>query len=90
VVSPNSDRMGIRLDGPVIEHLAGADILSSGVIPGTIQIPGDGKPIILMNDCQTTGGYARIGCVVRDDLAILAQLRPGRKIRFAETRLEPL
>ena len=86
-VSPNSDRMGIRLDGPSVEHQSGADILSSGVIPGTIQVPGDGKPIILMNDCQTTGGYARIGCVIRQDLQVLAQLRPGQKIRFVQVSI---
>jgi KipI family sensor histidine kinase inhibitor len=87
-VSPNSDRMGIRLQGPKVEHLSGADILSSGVIPGTIQIPGDGNPIILMNDCQTTGGYPRIGCVTREDLQLLAQLMPGDKIIFSEAKLQ--
>jgi KipI family sensor histidine kinase inhibitor len=87
-LSADSDRMGIRLGGPAVEHLAGADILSSGVIPGTIQIPGDGHPIILMNDCQTTGGYARIGCVIRKDLDLLAQIRPGQEIRFVSCRLD--
>jgi allophanate hydrolase subunit 2 len=80
--------MGIRLDGPTVEHFGSADILSSGVIPGTIQVPGDGKPIILMNDCQTTGGYTRIGCAVQEDLRLLAQLKPGDHIRFRELSLQ--
>jgi antagonist of KipI len=87
-LSVNSDRMGIRLDGPAVQHAGEAGILSSGVIPGTIQVPGDGKPIVLMMDCQTTGGYSRIGCVVQDDLRILAQLRPGEKVRFRAVYLD--
>jgi antagonist of KipI len=50
-------------------------------------VPGDGKPIILLNDCQTTGGYTRIGCVIIEDLPILAQLKPGDKVRFFQTAL---
>jgi len=81
-VSQYTDRMGMRLNGPPVELYGGGDILSSGVIPGTIQVTGDGQPIILMNDCQTTGGYVRIGCVISEDLQVLAQLMPGQKLRF--------
>jgi len=87
-VSPQSDRMGMRLIGPTIEHKGVADILSSGVVPGTIQITGDGKPIILLNDAQTTGGYTRIGCIVQSDLDRLAQAKPGDLLRFAQERLK--
>lgn len=84
VLTPAMDRMGLRLEGPKLEHNArGADILSDGVVPGAIQVPGDGQPIILFSDGQTTGGYAKIGCVIRADLPRLAHLRPGDSLRFA-------
>ena len=78
-VHPSSDRMGIRLTG---EKIAAdfREIKSSVVVPGTIQLPPDGYPIILMNDCQTTGGYPRIGKVITEDLGRLAQVRAGKKI----------
>jgi biotin-dependent carboxylase-like uncharacterized protein len=81
-VSQKSDRMGCRLEGPVIEHSAGADIISSGVQTGTVQVPGDGQPIVLMADRQTTGGYTRIAQVIRADLPLLGQARPGDTVRF--------
>lgn len=81
-VSQKSDRMGCRLEGPVIEHSAGADIISSGVQTGTVQVPGDGQPIVLMADRQTTGGYTRIAQVIRADLPLLGQARPGDRVRF--------
>ena len=88
IVSPKSDRMGCRLEGPHLLHKQGADILSAGVQTGTVQVPGDGFPIILRVDRQTTGGYARIAHVIQADLAKLGQLRPGDAIRFAETTVE--
>jgi biotin-dependent carboxylase-like uncharacterized protein len=83
-VSQKSDRMGCRLEGPVIEHSAGADIVSSGVQTGTVQVPGDGQPIVLMADRQTTGGYTRIAQVIRADLPLLGQARPGDTVRFIQ------
>ena len=80
-ILPSSNRMGIRLSGPKLS-VDGNEVISSAVIPGIIQLPGNGEPIILMNDCQTTGGYPRIGKVVDEDMGKLAQLRPGKKIRF--------
>lgn len=88
-LSPQCNRMGYRIQGPVIEkHNQTADILSSTVAFGTIQVPGDGLPIIMMADRQTTGGYPRIANVISADHHILAQLKPGDKIRFKEVSLE--
>lgn len=84
-VSQKSDRMGCRFEGPAIEHSAGADILSSGVQTGTVQIPGDGQPIVLMADRQTTGGYTRIAQVIRADLPRLGQARPGDRVHFVRS-----
>lgn len=81
-VSPTSDRMGMRLEGEFIEHKDSADILSDGIVPGAIQIPKDGQPIVLLADAQTTGGYTKIAHVIQMDLSKLAQLRPRDKVRF--------
>lgn len=89
-LSDQCDRMGYRLTGHKIEHKIAADIISSGVTFGTIQIPAHGNPIILMADRQTTGGYPRIANVISDDLPYLAQLKPGDKIRFKEAKLHQL
>ncbi len=72
-VTPQSNRMGSRLEGPELKRRRAVDMLSAGVIPGTIQVPPSGQPIILMGDAQTTGGYPRIGVVIRADLWKLAQ-----------------
>jgi antagonist of KipI len=84
-VSESSDRMGYRLEGEAIAHRGGADVLSLGVLPGAIQVPADGQPMVLMSDAQTTGGYALIGTVIHADLPRLAQLLPGGKLRLKET-----
>ena len=81
-VSPSSDRMGCRLDGPAIEHAGAADIISDWIPLGGIQVPGNGKPIILLADRQTTGGYTKIATVIGPDIPKLAQLRPGDRVRF--------
>lgn len=87
-VTRDLDRMGIRLEGPRLEHNAkGADIVSDGVAPGAIQVPGSGQPIVLLADCQTTGGYAKIATVIRADLPRLAHLAPGDEVRFAPVGL---
>ncbi len=80
-IDPSSNRMGIRLRGEAVE-IEGEEITSSAVIPGTIQLPSNGQPIILMNDCQTTGGYPRIGKVIEADLGKLAQIRAGGQLKF--------
>ena len=76
------DRMGFRLDGPVIEHIDSADIISDGAVFGSIQVPSDGNPIVLMADRQTTGGYTKIGTVITADLLRLSQLPVGDGIHF--------
>lgn len=87
-VSGKSDRTGVRLEGPTIEKEAGApdSILSEGILCGAIQIPGDGKPIILLNE-TVTGGYRKIAVVIAADLPLLGQLAPGDTVRFQETDL---
>lgn len=82
-VDPSSNRMGIRLNGQTL-GCAISEISSSAVIPGTIQLPANGQPIILMNDCQTTGGYPRIGVVPIQDLGKLSQVRPGQSVVLYE------
>lgn len=81
-VSDQMSRMGIRLLGEQIEHAAGHDIPSDGVVTGAIQVPGNGLPIILLADRQTTGGYPKIASVISADLPKLARLRPGDQIQF--------
>ncbi|GAB6100526.1 biotin-dependent carboxyltransferase family protein [Halanaerocella petrolearia] len=81
-ISLQSDRMGYRLDGPTLEHQESADIISEGISLGAIQVPGDGKPIIMMADRQTTGGYTKIANVISVDIPELAQLKPGDKVGF--------
>lgn len=87
VVSPDSDRMGIRFDGPRLERSEDVDLLSEAVAAGTVQIPPSGKPILLLNDCQTIGGYPKIAHVITVDLPIAAQLCPGDRIRFVEVSI---
>jgi allophanate hydrolase subunit 2 len=74
--------MGYRLEGPTLEHAAGADILSEATPIGSIQVPGSGQPILLMADRQTTGGYPRIATLIAADLPAAAQLAPGDWIEF--------
>ena len=82
-LSDKSDRMGFRLEGPAVEKAEGSDgnIISDGICFGAIQVT-NGQPIVMMADRQTTGGYPKIGCVIRADLPALAQRRPGEAIRF--------
>jgi len=81
-VSPESDRRGLRLSGDPLAHAAAAEIEPSGTVPGTIQVPGSGLPILLGPDGPVTGGYPRIATVVSADLARLGQVRPGAVVRF--------
>jgi antagonist of KipI len=87
-VAPASDRMGYRLQGPALALSAPLELLSEGVAFGTVQLPPGGSPIVLMADRQTTGGYPRLGEVASVDLPLLAQLRPGDRLRFRAISLE--
>jgi antagonist of KipI len=79
--------MGARLDGPELKRIDPADLLSEAVAPGTLQVPPNGKPILLLGDCQTIGGYPKIAHVITVDLPMAAQLWPGDAVRFQEISL---
>jgi biotin-dependent carboxylase-like uncharacterized protein len=81
-VTTQNDRMGYRLDGPPVRLRGAADIVTDAVVPGAVQVSGDGKPMVLMVDCQTTGGYAKPFTVIGPDLRRLAQARAGDGVRF--------
>ncbi|KAF0196178.1 MAG: dur [Bacillota bacterium] len=81
-VTNESDRMGFRLAGPKLVHRDKADIVSDGIAPGSIQVPGHGLPIVMLADRQTTGGYAKIATVISVDLALMGQMKPQDKVRF--------
>jgi antagonist of KipI len=80
--------MGVRLTGPALTRAGAAELVSMTLVPGTIQVPPDGQPIVLMADAQTIGGYPQIAHVVSVDLPLVAQLRPGDTLRFREITLE--
>jgi antagonist of KipI len=86
-VSPAVDRVGIRLDGPVLSEGARGEVLTHGVPAGAIQVPPDGHPIILCADHQTTGGYPVPGVVITADLPLVGQLAPGDDVRLEPTDL---
>jgi len=81
-VTPQSNRMGYRLSGPALARERGGELASHGVLPGVVQVPPSGQPIVLLADAQTTGGYPRIAVVIRADLWKLGQLRLGGRLRF--------
>ena len=81
-VSHQADRMGYRLEGPVLAHAKGYDIISDGIVTGSIQVPGSGRPIVLMVDHQTTGGYPKIATVISADIPVVGRRKPGRAMRF--------
>jgi antagonist of KipI len=87
IVSPDSNRMGVRLEGIELKRNHDIDLISEAVVPGTIQVPPGGKPIVLLGDCQTIGGYPKIAHVIGVDLPIAAQLRVGDRVRFCEVSL---
>ncbi|WP_339227154.1 biotin-dependent carboxyltransferase family protein [Oceanobacillus sp. FSL K6-2867] len=87
-VSAKSDRMGYRLEGAELTHQHGADILSDAVMAGTIQVPANGQPIVLLADRQTTGGYTRIGTVISVDLPLVAQKYTGSELQFEAIGVE--
>jgi allophanate hydrolase subunit 2 len=83
-VTPESDRRGLRLEGDPLEHLAVPEIAPSGTVPGTVQVPGSGLPIVLGPDGPVTGGYPRLATVIGADLWRLGQARPGATLQFSE------
>ena len=87
IVSKLSDRMGMRLEGPNIENVVDTNIRSEGLLKGVIQVPADGKPIVMLSDHGTIGGYPKIGVVISADYDKLVQLPPGSKIKFKEIEL---
>ncbi len=87
-LTAEADRMGVRLHGPSIAHRGPTGIVSDGVVTGSIQVPPDGQPIIMLADHQTSGGYPKIATVIQADLPLLAQCLPGDKVRFAAVTLD--
>ena len=81
-LTKESDRMGCKLEGPEIAFVKEADIISDGIALGSVQVPSSGKPIVLLCDRQTTGGYAKIATVITVDMPRIAQLKPGDTVRF--------
>ncbi len=86
VLTPEVDRMGARLQGPRIEHInsSARDIVSDAILPGSVQIPGNGQPIVLLADAHTAGGYPKIATLASADLSALSLARPGSQFRFKQ------
>jgi antagonist of KipI len=84
IIGRQSNRMGYHLEGAMIARTKNNELLSSAVMPGTIQVTGSGSMVLLMADCQTTGGYPRIAQVAAVDMPLCAQLKPGDSIFFKE------
>ncbi len=81
-VQPDSDRIGLRLDGPALSRIRSGELPSEPTLPGALQVPPDGQPILFGPDSPVTGGYPVIAVVHEADLAATAQLRPGDSVRF--------
>jgi allophanate hydrolase subunit 2 len=88
IVTREADRMGLRLDGPKLAHSKGANIVSDGIAPGAIQVPGNGLPIVLLADRQSAGGYPKIATVISADIPALGRVAPGQKLRFKAVTVE--
>ena len=87
-ISPHADRMGFRLQGQKLAHAKGFNLVSDGVVNGSIQVPGSGEPIVLLADGQTTGGYPKIATVISADLPLIGRRRPGASVRFVAVSQE--
>jgi biotin-dependent carboxylase-like uncharacterized protein len=87
-VSKSADRMGLRLEGPLLQHRDGWDIVSDAIPTGAIQVPGSGEPILLLADHQTTGGYPKIATVISSDLPVAGRRGPGAALRFTAVSVE--
>jgi allophanate hydrolase len=81
-VTGDADRMGVRLEGPALEHFGAREIVSDATVPGSIQVPGNGQPIVLLADAQTAGGYPKIATVIGADLPRVSASKPGQTLRF--------
>lgn len=88
IVSAGSNRMGMRLEGPALRHRDGYNIVSDAIATGSIQVPGNGQPLVLLADHQTTGGYPKIATVISADLPAIGRLPVGSKISFTAVTLE--
>jgi biotin-dependent carboxylase-like uncharacterized protein len=87
-VTSEADRMGYRLEGHSVEHKGKADIISDALLPGAVQIPKSGKPIVIMRDAQTTGGYPKIAVVISSDVSLLGQAKPNDTIEFSKVTVK--
>jgi antagonist of KipI len=87
-VTPQSDRMGFRLQGEALRRQKGKELISCGLANGTIQVPPDGQPIVLLVDRQSIGGYPIIATLIHADLPLIAQCAPGDKLRFSPVSIE--
>lgn len=87
-ITQQADRMGIRLDGEPLKGKGSMDIVSDGIVFGSVQVPKNGMPIILAADRQTTGGYAKIATIISADRHLIAQARPGGTIKFAQVSVK--
>jgi KipI family sensor histidine kinase inhibitor len=87
-VTLEADRMGYRLEGPIIEHKAKADIISDALLPGAVQIPKNGKPIMMMRDAQTAGGYPKIAVIITPDVSTLGQAKTNDIIEFSKITIQ--
>jgi biotin-dependent carboxylase-like uncharacterized protein len=87
-VTGQADRMGVRLEGPALEHIGAREIVSDATVPGSIQVPGNGQPIVLLADAQTAGGYPKIATVIGVDLPRVAAAKPGQILRFIQVEAE--
>jgi len=83
-ITSEADRMGYRLEGPNTEYRAKAEVISDPLLPGAMQIPPNGKPIVIMRDAQTTGGYPKIAAAITPDISLLGQAKPSDKIKFSK------
>ncbi|MBT2886643.1 biotin-dependent carboxyltransferase family protein, partial [Streptomyces sp. McG5] len=85
-VGAASDRVGMRLEGPALERAVGGELPSEGMVPGALQVPPGGRPVLFLADHPVTGGYPVVACVLRADLDLAAQARPGQTLRFRVAR----
>ena len=87
-VGKDFDRMGCRLEGPVIAHKTDCNIISDGMVTGAVQVPGTGQPIIMLAERQTVGGYTKIAAVISADLPVIGQCKAGDIVRFRAVTLQ--
>lgn len=87
-VTVNSDRMGYRLAGPKLSHIVDGNIISDGIVMGSIQVPSSGEPILMMAEHATVGGYTKIATIISADFGIAAQCKPGDRLRFEAVSIE--